>query len=96
MENLDTNNSLDSHLNFKFYVFVKIFVALKLSPDKVIESEPIYANVATIDEYMKTVDDANISEDSEHELLDEVDSGRPIRRAVFDEFIIFDGDCRWN
>ena len=43
---------------------------------------------------MKTVDDANISEDSEHELLDEVDSGRPIRRAVFDEFIIFNGDCR--
>ena len=38
----------------------------------VVENEPIYANVC-IDEYMKTVDEANISEDSEHELLDETD-----------------------
>ena len=39
---------------------------------------------------MKTVDDANISEDSEHELLDEVDGGQqPIRSGILNEFIIF-------
>lgn len=43
---------------------------IPIKKDQVQESEPIYANVM-IDDFMKNVDEANISEDSEHELLEE-------------------------